>query len=108
MAIFLLFILSSLLRLLLVQGRVDADAACQVGCEQAIRIESAFDRQELTAARVDSVELLGGQDLVLGEVNLAAAPDRRIYETVDCFAAGGLLVFFRVEFEVEAVAVLGK
>ena len=94
--------------MLLIQGRVDADAACQVGCEQAVRIKPAFDRQEFTAARIDSVELLGGQDLVLGEVNLAAAPDRRIDETVGCLAAGSLLVLFRVEFEVEAVAVLGK
>ena len=67
--------LFSLLRPLLVQDRVDADATRQVGCKQAVRIESSLDCQEIPVAREDAVELLGRQDLVLGEVNLAAAPD---------------------------------
>ncbi len=100
--------LSSLLRLLLVQDGIDADATRQVGCEQAVRIESSLDRQQIPVARIDAVELLGRQDLVLGEVDLAAAPDRRIDQAVDGLAAGGLVLRLRVELEVEAVAVLGE
>ena len=96
------------LRLLLIQTRVDADAPRQIGCEQAVRIESSLDRQEIPVARKDAVELLGRQDLVLGKVNLAAAPDRCIDEAVDGLAAGGLVLSLRVELEVEAVAVLGE
>jgi len=100
--------LPSLLRQLLVQDGIDADAARQVGCEQAVRIESSLDRQEIPVARIDAIELLGRQDLVLGEVNLAAAPDRRVDETVDGRAAGDLVSCLRVELEIKAVAVFGE
>jgi len=98
----------SLLGPLFIQDRVDADAAGQVGGEQAVRIESSLDCQEIFVTGIDAVELLGSQDLVLGKVNLAAAPDRRIDEAVDGLAAGGLEVRLGVELEVKAVAVLGK
>jgi hypothetical protein len=78
-----------LLRPLLVQNGVDADAACQIGHEQAVWIESLFDCQQILVARIDAVELFGRQDLIFGEVNLAAAPDRRIDEAVDGLTAGG-------------------
>ncbi len=68
----------------------------------------SLDRQEIPVAGIDAVELLGPQDLVLGKVNLAAAPDRRIDEAVDGLAAGGLVALLRVELEVEAVAVFGE
>ena len=97
-----------LLRPLTVQDGVDADAACQVGCEQAVRIEPPLDGQEVFVAGKHAVKLPGPQDLVLGEVNLAAAPDRGIDEAVDGRAAGGLVAGLGVELEVEAVAVLGE
>ena len=97
-----------LFRLLFIQNWVDADAACQIGCEQAVRIEPSFDRQQIPVARIDAVELLGRQDLVFGEVDLAAAPDRRIDEAVDSLATGGLVLLLRVKLKVEAVAVLGE
>jgi len=93
---------------LIVQDGVDADAACQVGCEQAVGIESALDGQEIFVAGKDAVELLGPQNLVLSEVNLAAAPDRGIDEAVDGLAAGGLVAGLGVELEVEAVAIRGE
>ncbi len=67
-------VLSPLLQLLLIQDGVNADTACQVGCEKAVLIDSFLDLQEISVAGVDAVELLGREDLVLGEVNLAAAP----------------------------------
>ena len=95
-------------RPLLVQDRIDTDAAGQVGGEQAVRIELSLDGQEIFVAGKDTVKLLGPQDLVLGEVNLAAALGRGIDEAVDGLAAGGLVAGFGVELEVEAVAVLGE
>ena len=87
---------------------IDADPARQVGCEQAVRLELPFDLQKIPVAGVDTVELLRCQDLVLGKVDLAATPDRGIDETVDSFPTGGLVAFFRVELEIEAVTILGK
>ena len=90
------------------ERRVDADAARQIGGEQPVGVQAALDLQEVPIAGVDAIKLIGSQDLVLGEVNLAAVADGRIDEAVDGFAAGGLVVFFGVELEVEAVAVLGE
>ena len=97
-----------LLRPLFVQHGIDADAPCQVGCEQALRIELSLDRQQILVARVDPIELFGPQDLVLGKVNLAATAGCRIDKAVDRFAAGCLRVFLGVKLEVEAVTILGK
>ena len=97
-----------LFRLLFVQNRVDPDAARQVGCEQTVRVQPSLDRQQIPVARIDAVELFGRQDLVFGEVDLAAAPDRRIDEAVDSPAAGGLVLLLGVKLKVEAVAVLGE
>ena len=52
--------------------------------------------------------MIGSQDLVLGEVNLAAAAGGGINKAVDGLAAGGFGVFLGVELEVEAVTVFGK
>ena len=68
----------------------------------------SLDGQEIFVAGKDTVKLLGPQDLVLGEVNLAAAPGRGIDEAVDGLAAGGLVAGLGVELEVEAVAVFGE
>ena len=67
-----------------------------------------LDFQQFTVAGKDAVKLIGCQDLVLGQVNLAAAPDRGIDQAVDGLAAGILVALFGMEFEIETVAILGK
>jgi hypothetical protein len=97
-----------IIRSLIVWDSIQAHAACQVGCEKTLWIESPLDHQEISVARKDAVELFGRQNLVLGKVNLAAAFDRRLDKAVDRLAAGSLVALFRMEFEVEAVTVLGE
>ncbi len=71
-------------------------------------IEPAFDLKEFAVAGENTVKLIGCQDLVLGKVNLAAAPDRGIDQAVDSLAAGVFVALLGMEFKIETVTVLGK
>ena len=68
----------------------------------------SFDSQQLFVARVDSVELLRGQNLVLREVDLAATLGRSVDQAIDSFSAGNFLPSLWVKFKIKAVAVFGK
>jgi hypothetical protein len=86
----------------------DTDPAGQIRGENALRIKPLLDCQKLTVAGIDTGELLGGEDLVFGEMDLATPFDRCFDQAVDGLAAGGLVTLLGVELEVEAVAVLGE
>ena len=84
---------------------VDADATREVRGEEPLRVELVLDAEQLVVPRVQAAELLGPEDLVLGQVDLAAVARGGVDEPVDGAAAGVDVTRLGMELHVEGVAV---
>ena len=71
------------MRRLVGSHRIDSHTARQIGRKQSLGIKLAFEFKQFPESRIDPVELLRPQDLVLGKVNLAAAHDRRVNQPIN-------------------------